>query len=148
MSKSLSACIRNKRLYSKKTSDSYSTNTPFENFTIIQNVSIQVQVSISDKIKEKGQDFLESYNEFSQLFTNCSIIREFEIYKNCNDMELKIKKVFYNASKFLKISVNSDLEIFDYIKIYREIERKIYKSSESFLEVNFFIIHAMSIILS
>ena len=108
--------------------------------------------SITLQIKSNGQDFLTSYEQFKHLLGVSSdgenlIISELEQSMNFPDISGKIKNIFLKASVMFKVSTIRDSDQFEYIQLYREIERKVTsKSPKSLLEVSFIFIFDMNFV--
>lgn len=86
---------------------------------------------ISDKIKRSDQDFWSNYKEFNlrlQEEEGEVLIKEFRYLTKVPDLESDLRKVFNTAAKHFKISVISKLDDYDYVKVFRHLEKKVSKS--------------------
>ena len=129
--------MRNRR-YAQGRGTKSSNTVVLENFDVSDapNNNATPLVSVTEQIRDKHQPFFTSYQEFGHLFVdNNELITEFERYNIFSDFEGKVDRLFKKSSKFFKIAATSELEIFDYVQIYREIERKVCRSNDSILEV-------------
>ena len=129
--------MRNRRYVQCKGTKSSNT-VVLENFDVSAalNNNATPLVSVTEQIRDKQQPFFTSYQEFGHLFVdNNELINEFECYNKFSDFEGKVERLFKKSSKFFKIATTSELDLFDYIQIYREIERKVCRSNGSILEV-------------
>ena len=84
-----------------------------------------VPTLIDMQIRERKQSFINNFWEFTSLHDVDCLINEFEKFLRIDELELKVKSHFSKLSKTLNINKNNELDLLDYVKIFKHVENKI-----------------------